>query len=339
MLTSATPEQSSTLTPTGETGSDYVKRDSEPLWPLIDITRFAISRLREMELAQFGLTIEQSSILKILASLGGSSTLGELEYITMRQPHTLSTIIKRMTGLALVGKKRPQTEKRHIIYITGKGKTLLGRVTENSVMEVFSCLSVQQMAEFVRLFEILRTKSRDLLRIPFLEYIIRDVPGVYTGRLEPWHVITSETTWTILDSTRFLIARLREMELAQFGFTIEQLMVLKGLVENNGSLNTRSLEETTLRQHHSISVLVNRMIRMGLLTKTRKEGENRNTIFITKKGEEQLNAITEFSIEVTFSALKTREKQQIAQYLHSLNDKARVMLGKPWTQSSREDRL
>jgi DNA-binding MarR family transcriptional regulator len=316
-------------------GVGVIKQPEEPLWPLIDITRFAISRLREMELHQFGLTIEQSSTLKMLVSLGGSSTLGELEYLSIRQPHTLSTLINRMNKKGLVGKKHSNTEKRHIIYVTEKGKTLLSRVTENSVTEVFSCLSTKQMADFVRLFEILRTKALDLLRVPFLKYIIRDVPGVYTGRLEPWHVITPETAWTILDSTRFVVARLREMELAQFGFSIEQLMVLKGLAENNGSLNTRSLEETTLRQHHSISVLVNRMIRMGLLTKTRKEGENRNTIFITKKGEEQLNALTDMSIEVTFSALKTGENEQIAQYLHRLNEKARVMLGKPWTQSSR----
>ena len=335
MLTSATPEQSLPLKPTGGTGSDYVKQYPEPLWPLLDNTRFAVSRLREIELTQFGLTIEQSSILKILTSLGGSSTLGELEYLTLRQSHTLSTLINRMTGLGLVAKKRSHTEKRNTVYITEKGHSILDKVTENSLTEVFSCLSAKQLEDFVHLFEILRAKALDLLRVPFLKYIVRNVSGIYVGIREPWRTISPETAWTLFDGTKFVIARLREMEIAQFGLTLEQLVVLHTIAENHGSMTTKTLEEATLRQHHSISVLMNRMIKMGLLAKTRKEGENRNTIFVTKKGEELLKSITNISIEMTFSSLKTPEKEQLAQYLRYLSEKARVMLGKPPAQFNR----
>jgi DNA-binding MarR family transcriptional regulator len=324
MIPPLEPRPASTSTAVAWDESDYVKQYNERLWPLLDNTRFAISRLREIELNQFGLTIEQSSILKIIVSLGGSSNIGELEFLTLRQSHTLSTLINRMNRLALVGKKRSQTEKRNTIYITEKGKNLLTWVTENSLTEVFSCLTEKQMEQFIYLFSILRTKALDLLRVPFLKYIIRDKPGVY----EPWRMISPEASWTIFDGTRFVIARLREIEIAQFGLTLEQFVVLKTISENQGAMTTKNLEEATLRQHHSISVLINRMIKLGTLTKTRKTGENRNTITITPKGWKLLQTITNLSIELTFSALKSREKEQMARYLRLLHDKARLMLGK-----------
>jgi DNA-binding MarR family transcriptional regulator len=304
-------------------------QNNGPVWRLLDNTRFAISRLREIELNQFGLTIEQSSILKILASLGGSSNLGELEYLTLRQPHSLSTLISRMHRLKMVGKKRSASEKRYSIYITNHGQALLDRITENSLSEAFSCLSAKQLADFVRLFVILRSKALDLLRVPFLKYIVRETSGVYTGQMEPWHTISPETAWTLFDGTRFIIARLREIEITQLGITLEQLIVLQTLAENRGAMTTKMLEEATLRQHHSISVLVNRMVKMGLLSKTREAGKNRNTIVISRKGQELQQTITQFSIEMTFAALKTREIERVSRYLQRLHDKARTMLGKP----------
>lgn len=297
---------------------------------MLDITRFAISRLREIELNQFGLTIEQSSILKILASLGGSSSLGELEYLTLRQPHSLSTLISRMNRLGMVGKKRAPEAKRYSIYITKRGQSLLGRVSENSLTEAFSCLSAKQLADFIRLFEILRSKALELLRVPFLKYLLHFPAGIYSGQSEPWHTPAPEAAWTLFDGTRFVVARLRELEISQYGLTMEQLILLQTLSGNRGSISIRTLEIATLRQHHTLSVLVNRMVQMGLLTKTRQAGHNRNTITITRKGEALLPAITRLSLEITFSSLKVRDIERLEHYLRLLHDKARDMLGKPF---------
>ena len=76
------------------------------LWCLLVRTWYAISRLRELELAQFGLTIEQSSILKIIYVRGGRSTAKELEYLTMRRQHSISTLINRMHKRGLIDKKK-----------------------------------------------------------------------------------------------------------------------------------------------------------------------------------------------------------------------------------------
>jgi len=109
---------------------------------------------------------------------------------------------------------------------------------------------------------------------------------------------------------------------------------LQTLSGNHGSMSTRMLEESTLRQHHSISALVNRMIKMGLLTKTRQAGHNRNTIMITRKGEEMLPAVTRLSLEMTFSSLKVRDIERLEHYLRLLHNKARDMLGKPFDLST-----
>ena len=331
MISSSSPRQPAIPGTVTQEEPDDGNQYNASIWRLLDNTRFAISRLREIELNQFDLTIEQSSILKILASLGGSSNLGELEYLTLRQPHSLSTLISRMNRLKLVGKKRTAAEKRYSIFITKHGQTLLDRVTENSLSEVFSCLSTKQLTDFVRLFDILRSQALGLLRVPFLKYINREASGIYGGQSEPWHTLSAETAWTLFDGTRFIVARLREIEIARFGLTQEQLIVLHTLLENRGTMTTRMLEEATLRQHHSISVLVNRMIKMGLLSKTREAGKTRNTIVISRKGQELLQTITQFSIEMTFAVLRTREKERVIRYLRLLHDKARTMLGKPIT--------
>jgi DNA-binding MarR family transcriptional regulator len=61
-----------------------VMTDGE-LWFLLANTWFMISRLLELELSQFSITLEQSTILKTLHDKGGSTTARELEEITLRQ--------------------------------------------------------------------------------------------------------------------------------------------------------------------------------------------------------------------------------------------------------------
>jgi DNA-binding MarR family transcriptional regulator len=329
MVPTFTPQQPPTPGRATEQDQDHTDVRNESIWRLLDNTRFAVSRLREIELNPFGLTIEQSSILKILMSLGGSSNLGELEYVTLRQSHTLSTLISRMNRSGLIGKKRSQSEKRYTVYVTPKGQDLLDGVTANSIIDVFSCLSPKQLQDFVRLFAILRNRALGLLRVPFLEYMVRASSAVPPGQNEPWRTVSPESAWTLFDGTRFVIARLREMEIGRFGLTMEQAVVLQTISFNGGMMTTRSLEEAMLRQHHTISVIVNRMIKVGLLTKTRRTGENRDTILISRKGRVSLQSLSQLSIEMTFSALKNHEKERLTFYLRLLHDKSRALLGKP----------
>jgi DNA-binding MarR family transcriptional regulator len=300
----------------------------EPLWTLLDSTRFAVMRLRELELSHFGLTIERSAILKIIASRG-AVTAGTIEYLTMRQPHTISTLINRMARMGLISKTRKGTEKRHTFSLTPKGIALLEEITEMSISSVFSCLSEKENEELVRVLRVLQKRARSLLRVPFMEYIFRDEEREGPGGLTRWRGPLTETAWTLLDRTRFVVARLRELELAQFGLTIEQSAILKMLRAAEGEASTRLLEEITMRQHHSISTLINRMRAMGLVTKARKKGDKRYTILITDEGKKLLRELTNISVELSFSSLKTDEKEKLKVLLRRVEDNARNMLGSP----------
>jgi DNA-binding MarR family transcriptional regulator len=112
------------------------------LWRVLDHTRFMVSRLREQELDQFGITPEMAHILDILSQNNGSATMNELVEITVRRHHSISTQIERMTKLGLVKKVKSRKDHRgYNILITEKGHELFKRVTRDSIKTTFSCLS------------------------------------------------------------------------------------------------------------------------------------------------------------------------------------------------------
>jgi DNA-binding MarR family transcriptional regulator len=143
------------------------------------------------------------------------------------------------------------------------------------------------------------------------------------------NVMTDPDLWKLLDNTRFAIARLRGMELSQFGLTLEQSSILRTLYENNGPLTTKELTEVTMRQPNSISILVNRMIKMGLIKTEKSKSRKRHQISLTQDGENIIKNVTMASIEMSFSSLKAEEKQLLSVYLNSLLKNARALLGIP----------
>jgi DNA-binding MarR family transcriptional regulator len=138
--------------------------DDFALWRLMDHTRFMIARNREMELARFGLTPEQSHILNILSLKGGSTTINEIVEITMRQHHSISTLINRMTKQELVKKTKTPTDNRIFqVVITPKGEKVLQKATQDSITMAFSCLSEKDKKELQANLKCLLSKAYDML--------------------------------------------------------------------------------------------------------------------------------------------------------------------------------
>ena len=128
-----------------ETGENLTKIDDFRLWKLLDHTRFMVSRLRELELARFGLTQEQVHILDILCQHGGSTTMNEIVELTMRQHHSISTLINRMTKQNLVNKiKTPDDKRVYKVVITEKGRNLFNKVSRDSITMTFEVLSEEE---------------------------------------------------------------------------------------------------------------------------------------------------------------------------------------------------
>jgi len=112
------------------------------LWRLLYHTAFVINRSRQKELAQYGVTPEQAHVLDILYQSRGMATIRDIVNITMRQHHSISTLVGRMATQGLLKKVRsPADARQYNVVITEKGKKLFRTITRRSITDIFSCLS------------------------------------------------------------------------------------------------------------------------------------------------------------------------------------------------------
>jgi DNA-binding MarR family transcriptional regulator len=111
------------------------------LWGLLEHARSIVLRARELELSQYGITIEQMSILHALLIHGGSATIDEMATTIIRQYNSVSTIVNRMSALGLVRKEKLKHERKSKVYITQKARDIVSSVPGKSIQMVFSKLS------------------------------------------------------------------------------------------------------------------------------------------------------------------------------------------------------
>jgi len=136
-------------------------------WALLERTRFACSRIRELELSTFGVSLEQTSILNIIQNNRGSITAKELQDFTMRKQNSISSLINGMIKLGLLVKEKHAGEKRFNIKLTPKGQTLLVKLVPYSMVQVFSALDEAELATLAHLLKKLLERARYLLGIPY----------------------------------------------------------------------------------------------------------------------------------------------------------------------------
>jgi DNA-binding MarR family transcriptional regulator len=140
------------------------------------------------------------------------------------------------------------------------------------------------------------------------------------------------TLWRLFDHTRFMISRLREKELDQFGLTPEQTHILDILSNNDGPTSINYIVEVTQRQHHSISTQIDRMTKQGLVSRKRTpEDARKYEVAITKRGQALLNKVTRDSVELTFEVLSDADKEAMRQNLKALLSKAYSLNNKVYT--------
>ena len=113
---------------------------------------------------------------------------------------------------------------------------------------------------------------------------------------------TSETEidfplWRLIDHTRYMIFRLREKELAQFNLTPEQAFVLDIIHASGGATTINQIVKMSQHRHNSITALINRMAKQGLVRKHRtRSDKSAFRILSTKRGEELLKKVPHDSV-------------------------------------------
>jgi DNA-binding MarR family transcriptional regulator len=139
------------------------------------------------------------------------------------------------------------------------------------------------------------------------------------------------TLWRLLDATKFAVSRLRDFELSKVGITPEQSAVLQAIMAENGKSTLEGISKIWLRQKNTVSTIIKRMEKQGLV-ETRMEHKRKGMeIIITPAGIETSKKITRISIESTFSVLSSEERQKLSLYL-------RLVLSRALNQLERVDR-
>jgi DNA-binding MarR family transcriptional regulator len=137
----------------------------------------------------------------------------------------------------------------------------------------------------------------------------------------------NHSIWVLLDTTHFAIARSRLLELSRFNLTKEQAQILYVINLLGGAANMSQIASFTLRQRHSVSTLVDRMEKAGLIKKEKVPHKKVFKVTVTKKGRDIYQKVTRKSIEAIFDFLSTAEKRQLASSLEQLHNRARALLG------------
>ena len=82
-----------------------------------------------------------------------------------------------------------------------------------------------------------------------------------------------------------------------------------------------------MRQSHSVSTLINRMITAGLTKKEKRPQTKKHLISLTEEGVALYYGLTMISLEMIFSAFTSRESRRFAMILTKLLKRNRQILG------------
>lgn len=131
-----------------------------------------VSRARELEIAQYGITLEQAGVLHTIHEKGGSTTNAEIANRMIRQYNSVTTLVNRMMKLGLVNIEKSPVDKKFKISMTTKGQDIYERITTNSIRMAFSDLSLDDKKNLSSYLQHVVDKSRDLIgmdkKLPFL---------------------------------------------------------------------------------------------------------------------------------------------------------------------------
>jgi DNA-binding MarR family transcriptional regulator len=143
--------------------------------------------------------------------------------------------------------------------------------------------------------------------------------------------INDAYVYGLLEHARSLITRARELELAQHGITREQMSILHAILINDGSATIEEIASFIIRQHNSVSTIVSRMSKLGLVKKEKLPHEKKYLVLVTEKAKKIVDSMPWKSIELIFAGLSLNEKQQLATYLEHLVSTGHEIMGHNFT--------
>jgi len=130
--------------------------------------------------------------------------------------------------------------------------------------------------------------------------------------------------WALLHQTVDAITRSREKELKQYGIAIRQVAALFIISSLGGSTTPTELAHWLFRKTHTISSILNRMEKEGLISKSQDpDRKNVVRVILTDKGKAAYtHSARRKTIHQIMSCLNEAEMAQLESYLNRLREAA-----------------
>jgi DNA-binding MarR family transcriptional regulator len=133
--------------------------------------------------------------------------------------------------------------------------------------------------------------------------------------------------FVIFDQTRDTLIHAVELELRQSKKTFAQTRILYVLAQKKNGMTQGDLSRWLLRNLNTVSTLISKMEKAGLVKKIKNKGDGKVYVNLTQKGSEEWDKISERAIFLTFAVLSEKERKQLKVLLKKLRNEARNILG------------
>jgi DNA-binding MarR family transcriptional regulator len=134
--------------------------------------------------------------------------------------------------------------------------------------------------------------------------------------------------YILLDQTDSIVTNAIELELKHLRITQPQVRILTMLSRQNRPVTLDELSIWTLKEFNSVSTLINRMEKKGLVKKTKKSANSKTYVTLTEKGSKLYHqGVTERSIHLIFNELSQEERNQLKELLMKVRNTTRELLG------------
>ena len=130
--------------------------------------------------------------------------------------------------------------------------------------------------------------------------------------------------WAVLVQTRHRLQETLKKAMEPLGISPRQAAVLMIIEGIDGPATPAEISRWLNRERPSVSVLLERMKRKGLIEKTKDfDRKNLVRVTLTEKGKETLDSLMDMKVVAPiFSTLSEKELQQLMSYLTILSDRA-----------------
>lgn len=134
--------------------------------------------------------------------------------------------------------------------------------------------------------------------------------------------------WVLMSQTYDAFSRAQEIDYARYGINNERRAVLFIIANNGGHARPVDIAREIFRELQSVTGLLQRMERDGLVTRHKGSGRSKVEVRLTEAGRDVLKRSANSEIDkIVFSALKKSERERLSLYLWKVRTRLLAQLG------------